>query len=137
MRQGEISFSIRYEFPHLEFHNNSDYHIASRHNWVSRYIPESCVMAASEVDAGNLQVTAIDVALVERDAAIDAHLLVRAAPHRIVGAFHDRIAFTIREGHGAVLGVVSALPVDGRQKEQEKNYKNRVKWIDIRWYGMV
>ena len=109
MRQGEISFSIRYEFPHLEFHNNSDYHIASRHNWVSRYIPESWVMAACEVDAGNLQIASIDVALVKRDAAIDAHLLVSAAAHRIVGAFHNRVAFTIREGHGAVLGVVFSL----------------------------
>ena len=59
-------------------------------------------MAAGEVDAGNLQVIAVDVALVERDATIDAHLLVRAAAHRIVGAFHDRVAFTIREGHGSL-----------------------------------
>ena len=43
-------------------------------------IPESRVMAACEVDAGNLQITAVDVALVERDAAIDAHLLVSAEP---------------------------------------------------------
>ena len=62
-------------------------------------VPERGVMAAGEVDAGNLQIASINVALVERDAAIDAHLLVRAAAHRIVGAFHDRIAFTIREGH--------------------------------------
>ena len=37
-------------------------------------------MAAGEVDAGNLQIAPIDVALVERDAAIDAHLLVGSAP---------------------------------------------------------
>ena len=123
MRQGEISFSIRYEFPHLEFHNNSDYHIASRHNWVSCYIPERGVVAASEVDAGNLQIAPIDVALVKRDAAIDTHLLVRAAAHRIVGAFHHGAGVGIREGNGAIFSVVSALPVDWRQKEQEKNYK--------------
>ena len=63
-------------------------------------------MAAGEVDAGNLQIASIDVALVERDAAIDAHLLVSAAPHRIVGAFYDRVAFAVGEGHGAVLIVV-------------------------------
>ena len=69
-------------------------------------IPKGGVVATGEVDAGNLQVIAIDVALVERDATIDAQLLVSAAPHRIVGAFHDRIAFTVGERHGAVLGVV-------------------------------
>ena len=71
-------------------------------------------MAAGEVDAGNLQIASIDVALVKRDAAIDAHLLVRAAAHRIVGAFYHGVAFAVGEGHGAVLGVVSALPVGWR-----------------------
>ena len=96
-------------------------------------------MAACEVDAGNLQITAVDVALVERDAAIDAHLLVRASTHRIVGAFHHSAGVGIREGHGAVLGVVFSLS-SGFFWEvivSEKNYKNRVKWIDIRWYGMI
>ena len=71
-------------------------------------------MAAGEVDAGNLQIASIDVALVERDAAIDAHFLVSAAALRVVGAFHHGAGVGIREDHGAVLGVVSALPVGWR-----------------------
>ena len=71
--------------------------------------PKTRVVTACEVDAGNLQIAAVDVALVERDAAIDAHLRVRAAAHRIVGAFHHGAGVGIREGHGTILGVVFSL----------------------------
>ena len=76
---------------------------------IPRYEPERGVIAAGEVDTGDLQVATIDVTLVERDAAIDAHLRVRAAAHRIVGAFHHGAGVGIREGHGTILGVVFSL----------------------------
>ena len=60
-------------------------------------------MAAGEVDAGNLQIAPIDVALVERDAAIDAHLLVRAAAHRIVGAFHHSAGVSIEAPRESII----------------------------------
>ena len=69
-------------------------------------VPQGRVGSAGEVDASDLQVAAIDVALVERYTAVDRYLLVGAAPHRIVGAFHDRVAFAIREAHGTIFGVV-------------------------------
>ena len=76
-------------------------------------IPQSGVVAAGEVNAGNLQIASIDVALVERDAAVDAHLLVRAASHRIVGAFHHGAGVGIREDYGTVLGIVHSAPGAG------------------------
>jgi len=68
------------------------------------------VVAAGEVDAGDLQVAAIDVALVERDAAIGCYLLVCAAAHAIIGAFNDCIAFAVREARRAVFCVVDGAP---------------------------
>jgi len=63
-------------------------------------------VAAGKVAAGNLQVAAIDVALVERYTAVDRYLLVGATPHRIVGAFHHSVTFRVGETHGAIFGVV-------------------------------
>ncbi len=56
--------------------------------------------SAGEIDAGNLQVAAIDVALVERYVAIDCYLLVRALDHRVT--------FRVGEAHGAVFGIVDS-----------------------------
>lgn len=72
--------------------------------------PHDRVVVSGEVDAGNLQVAAIDVALVERYAAIGCYLLVGAATHGIVGAFDHRVAFAVRESHGAILRVVGGRP---------------------------
>ena len=64
------------------------------------------MVAAGEVDAGNLQIATVDVALVERYTAVDCHLLVGSAPHRIVGAFHHSAGVGIRECNRAIFGVV-------------------------------
>ncbi len=66
------------------------------------------MIAAGEVDAGNLQIATVDVALVQSDTAVGCHLLVRAAPHRIVGAFHHRVTFRVDEGHRAFFRLASA-----------------------------
>ena len=71
------------------------------------------MVAAGEVDAGNLQIASINVALVERDAAVDAHLLVRAAAHRIVGAFHHGAGVGIRECNRTIFSVVHSAPDTG------------------------
>ena len=68
--------------------------------------PHHRVMTTGEVNAGNLQVAAINVALVQSDAAVDCHLLVGAAAHGIVLTFHDRVAFRVGKCHGAVFRVV-------------------------------
>ena len=49
-------------------------------------------MAAGEVDAGNLQIASINVALVERDAAVGAYLFVAAAPLAVVGAMSGELS---------------------------------------------
>jgi len=63
-------------------------------------VPQGRVGSAGEVDAGNLQVASIDVALVERYTAVDCHLLVRATAHGVIGTFHHCVAFRVGEAHG-------------------------------------
>jgi len=72
--------------------------------------PHHRVMTASEVDAGDLQVAAINVALVQSDTAVDCHLLVRATAHGVIGTFHHCVAFRVGEAHGAILRVVHGAP---------------------------
>ena len=66
------------------------------------------MVAAGKVAAGNLQVATIDVALVQSDAAVDCHLLVRAAAHGVIGTFHHCVAFRVGEAHGAILRIVDS-----------------------------
>lgn len=76
-------------------------------------VPESRVMAAGEVDAGNLEIAAVDVTLVKHDAAVVCYLLVRAAPHGIILTFDHGASFGFGEAHGAVLCIVKTdqIPV--------------------------
>ena len=75
--------------------------------------PHHRVMAAGEVDAGNLQIPPVDVSLVQRYGAVDTNFLKATAPHEIVGAFNDRAGVIVHEAHGAVFGVVDSCPNTG------------------------
>ena len=70
-------------------------------------------MATGEVNAGNLQITAVDVALMERSAAIDDYFLISSAPHGIIGAFNHGAGGFVGEADGAVLCVVDGSPNTG------------------------
>ena len=75
--------------------------------------PHHRMMTAGEVDAGNLQITAVDVTLVERDGAVDGYLLEAAAPHAVVGAGNYGVRGFVGEADGAVLVVVGDSPAAG------------------------
>ena len=61
----------------------------------------------------NLKVAAVDVALVQSDATVDCHLLIRAATHGIVAALNDCSGVGIRKSDGAILCVVLSAPDTG------------------------
>ena len=69
-------------------------------------------MAESKDAAGNLQVGAIDVAMVQSDIPIDSYLLRGAAAHSIVGAFDNRGTGSLyaSETYGAIFCIVFNLP---------------------------
>ena len=77
---------------------------------IPRYEPERGVIAASEVDAGDLQVFPVNIALVECDAAVDGHFLVGAAALAVVRAFHHGVVITVGEGNRSIFGVVDGRP---------------------------
>ena len=68
-------------------------------SWVGSQVnkPHARVMTPGKVEGCYLQVIAIDVALVERDAAIGCYLLVCAAAHAVIGALNNRAAVFICE----------------------------------------
>ena len=75
-------------------------------------------MAAGEVDAGNLQVTAVQVTLVQRDGAVYGYLLEAATPHAVVDAGADvNSSNSVRLG---VMGDAGGNPImgDGGALEQ-------------------
>lgn len=61
------------------------------------------MITTSEVAAGDLQVAAVNIALVERNGVVDCHLLGGAAAHKIVAAFDDGVAFVVGKAHRPVL----------------------------------
>ena len=71
------------------------------------------MVAAGEVDSGDLQVASVDEAAVECYAAVGAYLFVAAAALTVVGAFHHDVALAVGEAHGAVLRVVDGGPDTG------------------------
>ena len=75
-------------------------------------IPESGVMAAGKLDACNLQITTVDVALVQRDAAVYYHLLICAAAHSIVSTFDNSStdSFYASESYRPIFCIVFNLP---------------------------
>ena len=73
-------------------------------------------MTAGEVDAGNLQITAVNIALVEHDLAAGNYLLVTAAAHVVVAAMYRNevtLGILLGEIGGAVLVVVRDGPAAG------------------------
>ena len=78
-------------------------------------IPQRGVVAAGEVDAGHLQIAAVDIALVQRHIIAHSYLLGGAAAHVVIGAVHGGAARGIDpvEIDGAVLGVVVHRPDTG------------------------
>ena len=80
---------------------------------VPRDEPERGVGGAGEVTTGDLQVAAVNVALVEGDAAVGGYLLGGAAAHGVIAALDDGGAIGTGEAHGAVLGVVLHAPDAG------------------------
>ena len=81
--------------------------------WVPSDVPQGWVGSAGEIHTSDLQVATIDIALVKRYTAVGCHLLIRATPHGIVGAFHDRVAFAIRECNRTILCIVHSAPDTG------------------------
>ena len=75
--------------------------------------PKPRVVAAGEVDAGDLQVTTVQVTLVQRDGAVDGYLLKAAAAHAVVRAGHHGAGGFIGEADGAVLCIVDGGPDAG------------------------
>ena len=76
-------------------------------------VPQRGVVAAGEVDAGNLQVAAVDVALMQRDTAVGGYLLRCAAAHVVVLAMHGgdgAVCCLAGEVRGAVFGIVGDSP---------------------------
>ena len=71
---------------------------------------ECRMIAAGEVERGDLEVASVDVSLVERYCTVYRHLLIRSASHAVVGAFHHGVAFRIGEAYRAVFGIVDDLP---------------------------
>ena len=76
-------------------------------------VPQRGVVAAGEVDTGNLQVAAVDVALLQRHIAIHHDHLRAAAAHGIVLTMHGGDGIICRcagEIRGAVFGIVAHGP---------------------------
>ena len=67
-------------------------------------------MAAGEVNAGNLQVTTVQIALVQRDGTVYGNHLECSSAHAIIGAGNHGTGRLIGEADGAVLCVVDYPP---------------------------
>ena len=75
--------------------------------------PKPRVVAAGEVDAGDLQVTAVQIALVQRYGTVDVYLLEAATAHAVVRAGDHGTGGFVGEADGAVLCVVDGGPDAG------------------------
>ena len=67
--------------------------------------PKSRVVTAGEVDAGDLQVTTVQVTPVQRDGTVDGYFLEAAAAHAVVRAGNHGACGFVGEADGAVLCV--------------------------------
>ena len=79
-------------------------------------VPQRRVVTAGKVDAGNLQVAAVDVALMQRYITIDHNPLDSAAAHGVVLAMNGSDGVICRytdEFCGAVFGIVAHSPDTG------------------------
>jgi hypothetical protein len=78
--------------------------------WIPHDVPKSGMGGAGEIYAGDLQVAAVDVALVQGDVAADGDLFHEAATHIVVAAFNDGLFAFAGEFDRAVVGVVNNGP---------------------------
>ena len=79
-------------------------------------VPQRGVVTAGKVDVGNLQVAAVDVALMQRHTTIERHFLRGSAAHGVVLAMHGGDGIICRytdEFCGAVFGIVAHSPDTG------------------------
>ena len=65
------------------------------------------MVTAGEVNAGNLQVAAIQESLMQRDTTIDGHLLGCSAAHVVIRAFYNGTTICICEQSRTVLCIVN------------------------------
>ena len=72
--------------------------------------PECGMIAAGEVERGNLEIASVDVSLMQRYCTVACHLLICSAAHAVVGAFHYGVAFRVGKAYRAIFGVVNDLP---------------------------
>ncbi len=80
--------------------------------------PQAGVAGAGEVATGDLEVAAVDVALMEGDVTVGCHLLGGAAAMGVVAAFDDRCLVFTGEANGAVFRVVLHTPDTGGGLDQ-------------------
>ena len=72
--------------------------------------PKPRVVAAGEVNAGNLQITTVQIALVQCYSAVGGYLLEAAAAHAVVCAGNHGAGGFVGEADGAVFCVVDSSP---------------------------
>ena len=68
------------------------------------------MIAAGEVERGNLEIASVDVSLMQRYCTVACHLLICSAAHAVVGTFHHSVAFCVGEAYRAIFGIVDDLP---------------------------
>ncbi len=68
------------------------------------------MIAAGEVERGNLEIASVDVSLMQRYCTVACHLLICSASHAVVDAFHYGVAFCVGEAYRAIFGIVDDLP---------------------------
>ena len=74
------------------------------------YEPKSRMRRASQIKRRDLQIPAIDVAVVQRRRSRDRYFFEVATTLRVVAAFHCCIRFFITETHRTIRAVVGDLP---------------------------
>ena len=72
--------------------------------------PERRMVTTSEVYAGNLEESLVNISLVERYGSVGCYLLVRAAPHGIEGAFNHGVGCFVGESDRSLFGIVDSGP---------------------------
>ena len=65
------------------------------------------MVTTSEVYAGNLEESSVNISLVESYSAVDGYFLIRATTHGIVLALNQGVAITVGEGDRAIFGVIN------------------------------
>ena len=72
--------------------------------------PKSRMRRASQIKRRNLQIPAIDVAVVQRRCSRDRHFLLEAAALRVISAFDDRLRFRILKAYRTIFSIIFNRP---------------------------